>query len=62
MDFARVTIDNVFALKLLIEKRRGYNLQTQLTFIDLEEAFDYVNRYKLWLVLKIASFPEELIM
>lgn len=40
--------DNVFTIKQIIEKRREYNLETHIAFIDIIKAFDKVNRSKLW--------------
>jgi len=36
----RSCTDSTFCLKLLIEKRREFNLETHLLFIDYEKAFD----------------------
>jgi hypothetical protein len=38
----RSRTDPTFCLKLLIEKRREYKLETHLLFIDYEKAFDSV--------------------
>ena len=40
--------DNVFSIKQTIEKRREFNLETHIAFLDLEKAFDRVNRNQLW--------------
>jgi hypothetical protein len=40
------TTENVFILQVF-EKRREFNLQTHVTFIDFEKVFDKVNRNKL---------------
>jgi hypothetical protein len=44
--------DPIFCLKLLIEKRREFNLETHLLFIDYEEAFDNIQRQILFNILK----------
>jgi sorting nexin-29 len=41
---SRSCIDNVFIIKQTIEKRREFNLETRMTFLDLEKAFHRVNR------------------
>jgi len=41
-------IDNEFTIKQTIEKRREFNLETHIAFLDLEEAFDRVNCNQLW--------------
>jgi len=38
-------------MKLLVEKRREFNLETQLAFIDYVNAFDKVESYKLFEIL-----------
>jgi len=47
----RSCIDNVFTIKQTIEKRRKYNLETHTAFLDLEKAFDRVNRNQQWQIL-----------
>jgi hypothetical protein len=41
-----------FSLKLLIEKRREFYLETHLLFIDYEKAFDNIKRQTLFNILK----------
>ena len=41
----RSCTDPTFCLKLLIEKRREFNLETHLLFIDYEKAFDNIQRF-----------------
>jgi len=44
----RSCTDPTFCFKLLIEKRREFNLETHLLFIDYEKAFDNIkNRFYL---------------
>jgi hypothetical protein len=45
-------MDDIFTIKQVTEKRREYNLETHIAFIDYEKAFDRVNRNKLWQILK----------
>ena len=40
----RSCMDTTFCLKLLIEKRREFNLEKRLLFTDYEKAFDNVQR------------------
>jgi hypothetical protein len=40
----RFYTDATFCLKLLIEKKGEYNLDTQLLYLDYEKAFDGVQR------------------
>jgi len=39
-------IDNVFIIKQTLEKRK-FNLETHMAFLDLEKAFDRINRKQL---------------
>ena len=48
----RSCTDASYTVKLLMEKRIEYNLETHMCFIDLEKAYDRVNRKKLFEVLK----------
>ena len=48
----RSCTDPPFCLKLLIEKRREFNLETHLLFIDYEKACDNIQRQILFHILK----------
>jgi hypothetical protein len=50
-----------FCLKLLIEKRREFNLETHLLFIDYEKAFDNFHRQILFHILKSRQIPHTLL-
>jgi hypothetical protein len=54
-------MDPKFCLKLLIEKRREFNLETHLLFIDYEKAFDNVKRQILFNILKSRRIPDTLL-
>jgi hypothetical protein len=47
-----------FCLKILIEKRREYNLETHLLFIDYEKAFDSAQRHILFDIIKSRNIPD----
>ena len=51
----------IYLLKLLIEKRREYNLKTHLLFIDYEKAFDSIQRQILFHILKSRNIPDTLL-
>jgi sorting nexin-29 len=57
----RSRIDNVFTVKQTIEKRREFNLETHIAFLDLEKAFDRVNRKQLWQILNKRGITYHLI-
>ena len=53
--------DPTFCLKLLIEKRREFNLETHSLFIDYEKAFDNIKRQILFNILKSRHIPDTLL-
>lgn len=57
----RSCTDNVFTINQIIEKRREFNLETHIAFIDYEKAFDRVNRELLWQILQKRGYPLHLI-
>jgi len=57
----RSCIDNVFTIKPTIENRREFNLETRIAFLDLEKAFDRVNRNQLWQILNKRGISYHLI-
>ena len=46
----RSTIDQIFTLKMTMEKRREFNKPLFMCFIDITKAYDSVNREPLWKV------------
>jgi len=50
--------DPTFYLKLLIEKRREFNLETHLLFIDYKKAYDNIQRQILFNILKSRHNPD----
>lgn len=48
----RSCTDNIFCLKQIIEKRTARNIETHITFVDLQKAYDTVPISKLWKVLE----------
>jgi len=54
-------MDPTFGLKVLIEKRREFNLETHLLFVDYETAFDNIQRQILFNILKSWHIPDTLL-
>jgi hypothetical protein len=48
-------------MKLLIKKRREFNLETNFAFVDYEMAFDRVKHQKLFYILKEKNIPNLLL-
>lgn len=48
----RSTIDQIFTLKLVMEKSREYNKPMYMCFIDIQKAYDSVNRELLWKICR----------
>ena len=57
----RSCIDAAFATKLIIEKRREFNLETHICFIDYEKAYDRINRGKLIEILEEHDIPRKIL-
>ena len=57
----RSCTDPTFCLKLLIEKRREFNLETYLLFIYYEKAFDNIQRQILFNILESIHIPDTLL-
>ena len=58
----RGCIDQLFTLRLLMEKAREFHSPLYLCFIDLKKAYDSVNREALWAVLrKRYHLPQKLL-
>ena len=57
----RGCIDQVFTLRQVMEKGIEKRRELLMAFIDLEKAYDRVNRVKLWEALKQAQVGEGLV-
>jgi hypothetical protein len=54
----RSCIDAIFSLKLILERRSEFNLETHLLFLDYEKTFDQVNRPTLFNTLHKRNIPD----
>ncbi|CAM4844407.1 unnamed protein product [Rotaria magnacalcarata] len=57
----RSTIDQIFILKLCMEKRREFNKPLFMCFIDISKVYDSVNRELLWKVCRQYGISEKLV-
>jgi len=57
----RSVIDNMFELKIIIEKLWKYNQSVEYSFIDFQKAYDSIHRDTLWECMKEFKIPTKLI-
>ncbi|CAF3321652.1 unnamed protein product [Rotaria socialis] len=57
----RSTINQIFTLKLCMDKRREFNKPLFMCFIDISKAYDSVNRELLWKVCRKYGISEKLV-
>jgi sorting nexin-29 len=57
----RSCTDDIFTIRQIIEKRREFNLETHIAFIDYEKAFDRENRATVWQITERRGYPRHLI-
>ena len=57
----RSTVDQVFALRQILEKRWEYALPVYCAFIDLEKAYDSVWREGMWKIAEYYGIPKEVV-
>ena len=53
----RSTVDNIFIVRQIFERRHQYQQDTVAAFLDFSAAFDSLDRESMWLVLKRAGVP-----
>ena len=58
----RSTIDLIFTVRQLIEKRWEYNRDTIIAFLDISKAFDSVDRNKIWEALEKKKINKNMIV
>ena len=54
-------IDQIFCIRRILEHRWCYQQPTVVCFIDFAAAFDSVDRFSLWQIMKADGVPEKLI-
>ncbi|XP_062711243.1 uncharacterized protein LOC134289445 [Aedes albopictus] len=57
----RSTTDQMFTLRMILDKFREYNLQTHHLFIGFKAAYDSVKINELWQIMSEHGFPAKLI-
>lgn len=57
----RATTDQMFAIRLALQKCREYNVPTHHLFIDFKSAYDPIDREQLWWIMHENGFPDKLI-
>ena len=56
----RSTIDQIFALRQIIEKCNEHNRTLYIAFVDFKAAFDSIDRISLWDLIRISDTPPKL--
>ena len=57
----RSTVDHIFTLKMLFESTRDYNKPLFLCFLDIQKAYDSVNRALLWTICKHYGLTDKIV-
>ena len=57
----RSTSDQIFIIRQMIEKHYEHNQDLYMLFVDFKQAFDSIDRYKLYQVMEDMKIPHKLI-
>ena len=57
----RGCIDQIFALRNIIEQCTEWQRQLYINFVDFQKAFDSINRKSLWQILRAYGIPKEIV-
>ena len=57
----RSTLDQVFILRTVMERSREFNQPLHICFIDLQKAYDSVNRETLWRICRAYGLSDKMI-
>lgn len=55
------TTDHIFTLRQLMEKYYEYNKDLHILFVDFKEAYDSIDREKLWIALRNYRIPKKIV-
>ena len=55
----RSCLDNIHCLRQIIEKNKAKNIDTLMTFIDLEKAYDSIPQSNLWQAMDRMEVPKK---
>ena len=57
----RSTIEQIFSLRIVMEKYKQYNKPLHMCFIDIQKAYDSVNRDLLWKICKFYGLTDKIV-
>lgn len=57
----RGCIDQIFALRNIIEQCTEWQRQLYINFVDFQKAFDSINRKSFWQILRAYGIPKEIV-
>ena len=57
----RSTIEQIFSLRIVMEKYKEYNKPLHMCFIDIQKAYDSVNRDLLWKICKSYGLTDKIV-
>ena len=57
----RSTTDQIFTLRMILEKYREYNKDLHQLFVDYRQAYDSIHRSSMWHILEQYNIPKKLI-
>ena len=58
----RGCIDQMFALRNIIEQSTEWQRQIYINFVDFEKAFDSIHRESLWRILRMYDIPQDIVL
>jgi hypothetical protein len=58
---SKSTIDQLFVIRQTIEKHHEHNSELHVLFVDFKQAFDSINRERLYRTMEIMGIPQKLI-